>query len=914
MLYGRRGECEQLDRLLAGVRSGRSGALVVLGEAGVGKTALLDYVVQAAADLRVARAAGVESEMELAYAGLHQLCGPMLDHLGALPAPQRTALATAFGLAAGPVPDRFLVGLAVLSLLAEVAAERPLAVVVDDAQWLDQASARALAFAARRLHAESVLVVLAAREPGPDLGGLPVLVVEGLRDTDARALLNSVVRWPLDEGVADRIVAETRGNPLALTELPKGLSPAHLAGGFGWPGAALPGRIQDSFVRRIEALPADARRLLLIAAAEPAGDPVLVRRAAARLGVNMATAAGYAEAAGLVEIGIRVNFRHPLVRSAAYGSSPPAERHLAHAALAQVIDPRVDPDRRAWHRAQAITAPDEDVAGELERSAGRAQARGGLAAAAAFLARSAELTADPARQAGRALAAAQAKYQAGAPDAALDLLAWAEAGPPDELRRAQIGLMRGQMAFVSDHSADASTILLETAQRLEPLDPRLARETYLDALAAALFVGRLADAARLPQVAAAARAAPAAPQPPRAPDLLLDGLALLITDGYEAGAPVVRRAVSTFRRGDLAPQEEIRWFFVACRSAHDLWDDDGWEALSTRYLQLTRNVGALAALPVVLSQRVGMLLHAGEFAAAAGLVEETDAITEATGNDLPAYSAVALASWQGHAAEATPLIRDTLDRATARGEGMGLSLALYSSAVLHNGLGRYGDALAAAEQASAYPQELGFANWGLVELIEAAVRSGETARAASAVEQLARTTRASGTPWGQGIEARSRALVSAGDDAELLYRQAIEYLGRCRGAVGLARAHLVYGEWLRGEGRRADARAQLRTAHQMFTSIGAEAFAERARHELAVTGETIRRGTVVTRDELTAQESQIARRARDGYSNPEIGAELFLSARTVEWHLHKIFTKLGISSRKELADALPDGGRQVRPA
>jgi DNA-binding CsgD family transcriptional regulator/tetratricopeptide (TPR) repeat protein len=912
-LFGRRGEREVLGGLLEQVRDGRSAVLVVRGEAGAGKTALLDYAVQEAADLRVARAVGVESEMELAFAALHQLCGPLLDRLDRLPGPQRTALSTAFGLEAGPPPDRFLVGLAVLSLLSEVAAERPLMCVVDDAQWLDRASAQALAFAARRLHAESVLMVFAAREPAPDFHGLPELVVGGLGEADARALLEAVVRSPLDRRVMERIVAETRGNPLALLELSRELSPAQLAGGFGLPEVLpAPDRIEDSFLRRIEQLPEPTRMLLVVAAADPTGDAVLVWRAARQLGLG-AEAAGAAESAGLLKIGAQVRFRHPLVRSAVYRAASRDDRQRAHRTLAEAIDPQADPDRRAWHRAQATADPDDDVAAELERSAGRAQARGGLAAAAAFLERSAELTVDPARRADRLLAAAQAKYLAGAPDAARALLAAAEAGPPDALLRARIGLLRGQMAFGSGRSADASALLLRTAQRLERLDPRLARETYLDALAAGIFVGRLAGEAGLPEIARAARAAPAAPQP-RAPDLLLDGLAILITDGYEAGTPVAQRAVSAFRGPGLAVEDAMRWSFVATHSAHDLWDDEGWEALSTRHLQVARDVGALGLLPIAISQRVGMHLHAGEFAAAAALVEETEAITEATGADLPPYSALALAAWQGRADEATRLIRAILNRVTARGEGMGLSLTLYTSAVLHNGLGRYRDALDAAKQASAYPQELGFANLALVELVEAAARSGEDACAAGAVERLARTTGPSQTPWGRGIQARSRALVSEGDEAGHLYREAIDQLGRCRGVMALARAHLVYGEWLNRGGWPAEARTQLRTAHQIFAATGAEAFAERTRRELAAAGDTVPRRAVELRGELTAQEGQIARRARDGYSNSEIGAELFISPRTVEWHLRKVFTKLGISSRRELQAALPDRTGLARPA
>ena len=912
-LRGRRDECARLDSLLAGARAGRSAALVMRGEAGIGKTALLEYVAESAADLRVLRAAGVESEIELAFAALHQMCRPALDRLGLLPGPQRAALGTAFGLQAGPPPDRFLIGLAVLSLLAEVAEDGPLVCLIDDARWLDQASARVLAFVARRLVAESVLMIFAVREPDAELDGLPELLVQGLREDDARQLLKSVVPWPLDEQVAEQIVAETRGNPLALLELPRGLSPAQLAGGFGLPEVLpLPGRIEDSFLRRAEALPGPARLWLVMAAAEPTGDLALVWRAAAQLGIP-AAAADSAAQDGLVEIGARVRFRHPLVRSAVYRSASEAERQAAHRALAEATDPQRDPDRRAWHQAQAASEPDEDLAAELERSADRAQARGGLTAAAAFLERAAALTPDPARRAGRALAAAHAKAQAGLPGAALELLAQAEAGPVDELLRARIGLLRGQMAFASSHGADASRLLLHTARQLEPLDVRLARETYLDALASAIFVGRLAGGAGLPEVARAALGAPPAPQPARAPDLLLDGLAVLITDGYEAGKPALQPAVAAFRNGDLTLEDELRWFFVACHAAHDLWDDEGWYALSARHLKLARDVGALSVLPLALAQRVGVHLHTGEFGAAATLVEETMAITEATRNDLPPYSALALAGWQGRAAEATSLMHAAINGLTVRGEGMGMGLVRHTSAVLSNGLGRYRDALTAADEASAYPQELGFANWGLAELVEAAVRCGETARAADAVERLARTTGPSGTPWGLGIEARSRALVSEGEAAELLYREAIDRLGQCRGVVALARAHLVYGEWLRRENRSADARAQLRTAYDMFARMGAEAFAERARGELAATGDTIRKRAADVPDELTAQERQIAWRARDGQSNSKIGAELFLSPRTVEWHLGKVFTKLGISSRRQLREALPDTGRLALP-
>ena len=911
-LTDRRSERQVLDRLVEAVRAGESRALVVCGDAGVGKTVLLDYLAGRAQECRVARAVGTQTEMELAFAGLHQLCAPMLNHAEQLPAPQREALQTVFGLSAGPPPDRFMVGLAVLSLLSEAAEERPLICLIDDQQWLDHASAQTMGFVARRLGADPVGLVFAAREPGPELAGLPELEVGGLPEGDARALLDSALAGPIDDRVRDQIVAETQGNPLALLELPRGLTPSELAGGFGLPGAApLPGRIEESFRRQLEALPTDARRLLLVAAAEPYGDLPLVWRAAERLGVPVQAAAPALEA-GLVEFGTRVRFRHPLLRSASYRAASVADRQAVHGALAEATDAEAAPERRAWHRAQAATGPDEEVAAELERSAGRAQSRGGLAAAAAFLERAAALTPDPVRRAGRALAAAQAKAQAGLPDVALELLAEAEAGPADELLRARIGLLRGQMAFASSHGADASRLLLHTARQLEPLDVRLARETYLDALAAAMFVGRLAGGVGLPEVARAALGAPPAPPPPRAPDLLLHGLAVLITDGYEAGTPALQPAVAAFRSGDVTLEDELRWFFVACHAAHDLWDDEAWYALSARHLQVARDVGALSVLPLALAQRVGVHLHAGEFGAAASLVEETAAITEATRNDLPPYSALALAGWQGRAAEATSLIHAAIDGLTVRGEGMGLGLVRHTSAVLSNGLGRYQDALTAAEEASASPQELGFANWGLAELIEAAVRCGETARAADALERLARTTRPSGTPWGLGIEARSRALVSEGEAAELLYREAIDQLGQCRGAVALARAHLLYGEWLRRENRGADAREQLRTAHEMLDAMGMAAFAERARRELMATGEAVRRRTVEAPSTLTAQEALIARLARDGRTNPEIGAQLFISARTVEWHLRKIFAKLGISSRRELREALPAPNNPTR--
>ena len=904
MLWGRGQQCSALDGLLADVRAGRSRVLVIRGEPGIGKTALLGYAAQTARDFQVARAEGVESEMELPFAALHQLCGRMLDRLDRLPGPQREALGVAFGLRSGGAPDRFLVGLAVLGLVSEVAADQPLLCLVDDAQWLDQASAQALAFVARRLDAETVALLVGTRDLAGEggLAGLPELVLRGLPDADARALLASVLPGRLDERVRDRIIAESGGNPLALLELPRGVTAAELAGGFGVPGAQpLSGRIEESFLRRIAPLPAKTRRLLLLAAAEPTGDPALLWRAAGRLGIG-ADAAAPAEADGLT-VGAQVSFRHPLVRSAVYQAATAADRRRAHRAIAEATDPGTDPDRRAWHRAQAAAGPDEDIASELERSAGRAQARGGLAAAAAFLERAVTLTLEPARRAERALAAAQAKYQAGAFDAALALLATAEAGPLDELQRARADLLRGQIAFASSRGSDAPPLLLKAARQFEPLDVRLARETYLEALSAALFAGRLALGGGVREVAAAARAAPPAPRPARAPDLLLDGLALVITEGYPAAVPMLRQAVSAFRSEDISMQEQVRWLWVACHAAIVVWDHETWHVLAARQVQLARDVGALAVLPMALTSLAAALLWPGDFAVAAALIAEAETLTEATGSQLPPYSALALAAWQGREAEVRGLIEANVKGVVRRGEGMGLANMQWATAALYNGLGRYEDALAAAQQAGEHPQEL-WSTLVLPELIEAAARTGKTATAADALQRLSETTRASGTEWALGTEARSRALLTDGEAAESLYREAIGRLGHSRLRVALARALLLYGEWLRRQHRRLDAREQLRSAHELFTAFGMKAFADRAARELSATGERARKRTNETTAQLTARETQIGRLAGDGLSNPEIAAQLFMSPRTVEYHLHKIFTKLDISSRNQLHGVL----------
>jgi AAA ATPase domain len=582
-----------LERLLEDVRAGESRALVLRGEPGIGKTALLEHAVESAPEFRLARAAGVEAERELAFAALQQMCAPMFDRLDRLPAPQRDALAVAFAVHAGDPPDRFLVGLAALSLFSEVAGDQPLLCVIDDSHWLDRASAQGLAFVARRLLAESIAIVFATREQQPEFQGLPELVVEGLRADEASALLDSVVTGPLDERVRDRIVAETGGNPLALLELPRGFGPADLAGGFGLPGARpLSGQIEESYRRRLDALPPQTQHLLLVAAAEPVGEPALLWRAAERLGIGVRAAAP-ARSEGLMTIGARVRFRHPLVRSAVYRAATPEDRRAAHQALADATDPEVDPGRRAWHRAQATATRDEEVAGELERAADQAQGRGGSAAAAAFLAQATELTPDPVRRGERALAAAEATVAAGDPDAALGLLATAEAGPLDDLLGARVDLLRAQITFVVSRGRDAPPLLLEAAKRLEALDVTLARETYLDALWAAIIVGRLAEHGGALEIARAARAVPPSEELPRPSDLLLDGLALLVTDGYAAAGPLLKRVVSCFRSEDTWREQRPDWLWIAGHVSRLMWDDESWEVLSARHLQLCRDAGAV---------------------------------------------------------------------------------------------------------------------------------------------------------------------------------------------------------------------------------------------------------------------------------------------------------------------------------
>ena len=903
-LRGRSREREQLGRLLTAIRSGRSGVLVVRGEAGIGKTALLAQLLEQAAGCTVARATGVQADMELPFAGLQQLFGSMLGSLERLPDPQREAVEVAFGLRSGPAPDRFEVGLAMLGLLAEVTEQEPLVCVIDDAQWLDQASARTLAFVARRLMAESVALLFAVRDPSDEqtFAGLPELTVEGLGDEDARALLGSAIAGRVDERVIERIVAETRGNPLALLELPRGLSAVALAGGFRVSSTQpLSARLEQSFLGRIRAMPEQTQRFLLLAAAEPTGDPALLMRALDLVGLGVEAAAP-AEAVGLIELAAQVRFQHPLVRSAIYRAAPLAERRVVHRALAEATDPQADPDRRAWHRAQAALGADEELAAELERSAERAKARGGLAAGAAFLERAAALTPDRGRRARRAVAAAQAKYLAGSPQAAQTLLESAASALPDPMEDAIAQRLRGRIALHVSRSGEGAPFLFDAARRLEPLDPGLARETHLEALHAAAVAGRLGMGMR--DAATAARTAPAAPRTRRASDVLLDGLAVRFTDGIGAGAPILKLALAGLLDGNGDYEEDLRWPLLACRVAADVFDDEAWHVLASRYVRIARGAGALGVLPIALMHLSLMHVFEGKLDAAAALVEEIDSIIDATGSRRISIPRLILAACEGDEARASKLIDEAKRDAIARGEGFVLTFGEHAYAVLHNALGHYETALDNAQRASAQ-DELHASGWSLPELVEAAVRSGKPEVAAEALERLRLRTQVAGTEWALGLYARSRALLRDGQVAEDLYREAIDRLGRCRVGLDLARARLLYGEWLRRHGRRVDAREQLRSARASFAEMGAEAFAQRAGRELLATGETARRRTIETSDELTPHEARIARMARDGASNQDIATELFVSRKTVEYHLHKVFSKLGISTRQQLAYVLP---------
>ena len=902
---GRTSECRRLDEMLAQARDGRSAVLVIRGEPGIGKTSLLRYAARQASGLRVVEVEGVQAEQELPLSGIQRFAAPLLEALGEIPEPQQNALRVASGISPGDTPDRFLVAVAVLNLLAAIAAKRPVLCLVDDAQWLDAQSLGALGFVARRLGADAVEMVFALRAPTttPALDGLPGLSLDGLEELDARALLSRVMPGRLDDRVRDRIIGETRGNPLALQELSRGMSRSERAGGFPpLRTGGLTGRVEERYLRRVARLPEPTRRLILLAAAEPLGDAALLWRAADRLSLEPGALAPATEA-GLVEIDDRVRFHHPLVRSAVYRAASASERRCVHEALAQACDPGLAVDSRTWHRGLAAAGPDESVAADLERCAGRARDRGGLAAAAAFLERATALTPGPALQAGRALAAAEASFQAGEFEAAQRLLATAQSGALDGFQQARAALLRGHAAAVSRYGNDAAALLLEAARRLEPFDVSLARRAYLTAWSGAVTAHHLGGASVLLEVSQAIRVLPPLPPDPHPLDLMIDAFALLVTDGHAAAMPLLRRASDGVMQ--LAVEDVVRWGWHVGGVRTAMWHDEAITVYE-RQVRLVREAGALAELPIHLQALALERAWRGDLPGAGRLAAEAESISTSTGNEVPPFARLRILALQGREAEAVSLIDLVVRDGTKWGQGIAVMTARWADAVLNNGLGRYERAATAAGEVVRHGILPWLSMWARCELIEAAVRTGDTGVARDALAGLVATTRPAGSCLALGIEARSRALLE-GDDAEPSYRDALDQLARSGNRTELARGQLLFGEWLRGQNRLREARERLWVAEKMFTEIGMEAFAERTRKELVAAGAKPHVHRTEPRADLTPQEEQIARLAGDGLTNAQIGAEFFLSPRTIEWHLNRVFGKLGIGSRDALDAALrPD--------
>jgi DNA-binding CsgD family transcriptional regulator len=902
-LFGRGVESEALARLVAEARDGRSNVLVLRGEPGIGKTALLEQLVVGTVGARVLYLAGIESENELAFAGLHQLCAPMLDRRDVLPEPQQAALGVALGLASGETPNLFLVALATLTLLVDAAEDDVVLCVVDDAEWLDQASLQVLGFVARRMLAEPIALVFGMRTPisGPDhLADLPELILRGLGAAPAGALLATVSPGPLDATVRTRIIEETHGNPLALLEHFNASGRAGLAGGYGVDRADVPRRIEDQYVERIEKLPPDARLLVVLAAAEPSGDSVLIGRAAEHLHIDPGSLK-FAVDAGLVDIGPNLRFRHPLARSAAYRCASAEDRYAVHGALAAVTDPQLDPDRRAWHRARSAAAPDETVAAELIESAGRAQHRGGVAASAAFWEQAVALTPGMRERSDRALAAADATYAAGDFAATQRLLVTAELGPLDELGSARAERLKAQVAFALRRGADAPPLLLRAARRLDGLNPDMACATYLQALVATVYAGRLAGADTTSEIARLVTCKASADSSGHV-ELLLHGLALRLNHGFVAAAPSLKKALYAYRTDGTEPRE-LSWLGIAYSIvAMDLWDHDAWLKLAAEQVDEACANGILSWLPFALDYLAEAYVPAGRLAEATELSHQAERIDPGIRKHTLPYLPLLLAAWRGDARATAGFAEMMVRESSSRGEGAALTYADYATAVVANGCGHYSDAAASAYEA-AIADEVVISPWALYELVESAARAGQHDRAANAANGLEDIAEASGTDWARGAAARSRALLSSGRVAEDLHREAIDLFSRTSLAAHLARVRLTYGEWLRRENRRLDARRELHTALDEFVAMNLDAFAERARRELRATGERVRHREGANKP-LTPQEQEIAELAREGRTNPEIGARLFISARTVEWHMSQLFVKLGIASRRELEGAL----------
>jgi DNA-binding CsgD family transcriptional regulator len=904
-LLGRRQEQRRLTALLQGAREGRAGVLVLPGEAGIGKSALLSDIAKNADDFRVCRAGGVESEMELAYAGLQQLCGPLTGQDVQLTTLHQNVLDQVFGLTEGTPPERFLVGIAALDLVGTAAKKQPVVWLIDDAQWIDQASMQAIGFVARRLLAERVLVLIATRDVSDEdeLAGLPELPISGLNTEDARRLFDSVVGGPTDPLVRDRIISETRGNPLALLELPRAWTTAELVEGLAESaGTPLTGRLESAFATRVRELPSDTQTLLALAAAEPKGDPALLWSAAQRLGLDWSAAAP-AERAGLLEIGQGVYFRHPLVRAAAYRCAPLEKRLEVHRILAELADPIHDADRRAWHWACSTVGHDETIAVELERTAGRARARGGLLAAAALLERAVLLTPHGERRADRTLAAARAKRDAGAFESALRLLSVADSEPQSELRTALAEQLRGKIAFDQRRSSEAAELLFTAAQRIEPFAPRAARDMHLEALAAAVWAAGPGDRELVAKAAQAARATASEENPPRAADLVLDAIATRMTEGYAAATPALAAALDAIRGHGLGSDDpdDLLWLTgnrLAGLITTEVWDHEAALALAQRQVTVARESGALVQLQFALNFLANNVIVTGDLRGASALLEEErllSAITRVSPNRTMLIDAL-----RGDTDRTVPLIQGMIEAAVKGGHGRVIFFAHYAAAVLYNGLGRHADALAHARQVIE-SDALGFQSFAAGELAEAASREGDNELLSFMSAWMRVRAAATPTEWALGMSARIQALEADGTDAESLYRDSIVHFGKTQLRIELARSQLLYGEWLRRERRNLDARIELRAALRLFREFGVEGFGNRARIELEATGERSRPPAADTPAQLTPQESQVARLAAEGLTNREIAARLFIGQSTVEYHLVKVFRKLDVKSRTQLA-------------
>ncbi|GID44106.1 LuxR family transcriptional regulator [Actinoplanes capillaceus] len=912
-LFGRETECAVLDGLLSEARSGHSAALVLRGEAGTGKTALLRYALSTATGAPAGSGAGtlvisgVEAEAGLPYAGLHRLLIPLLPERGNLPPAQRAALEVACGLTDGPTPDLYLVSLAALTLLAAA----PRLCVVDDVHWLDPDSARALAFVARRLHAEGVVLLFGQRVVAEDpglLAGVDVLEITGLARDAAMALLSDVVTGDLDLGLAEHVAQSTGGNPLALTDLGRELTSEQLRGASPLPDPVPIGsRLEAHYSARVSGYPEATRTWLVLAAAGAGARHDHLLAAAGLLAVRPEDAAP-AESDRLVSGTPPVVFRHPLVRSAVYGDAPPPRRRAVHAALAAAITGDADADRRAWHLAAATAAPDESVAAELERRADRAGARGGQAARSTFLSRAAELTPDETVRTGRRVEAAAAAMAAGAPVRALLLL---ETAGDDHLSGPARGsaLLTRALATVNTGAPtalrDATALCLEAAGAFGA-DHGRARRAAVQAVDHAIGAEHLSSVSETTVAAEAARLA--ATDPDGLDGLLLAGYASFIQDGYAACVPLLRRAIAAIADPALPDETLRRRFVVGINYCNLLWDDDTKLLLLDRAEAAARRTGALHTLDLVhfvgamTDAVLGRLRHADRHDAAGQRLRRSIGITA---EQEQVWRHPELVAWR-----APDGFRETVPQALGVFEMLHMGGMHTVTRLAVAGLEIASGAYPAAVELLLDIVDLGRPRryaWALPDLVEAALRSGDRATAELACADLASAAGNSGTPRALGLLDRSRALLAAPEEAEEHYRAAVERLAATPAWGDLARARLLYGEWLRRRRRRRDARDQLATALEMFEEAGATVFAGRARAELGATGESMRSPVPKERETaLTPQEAAVARLAGAGATNAEIAAHLYLSPSTVDYHLRKVFRKLGVTSRRRLRGVLHD--------